>query len=52
VPPKYKESYIVSFADKYPSSREFISEYKKRIEARRSKKDASRRGKDSPAAKP
>lgn len=52
VPPKYKESYIVSFADKYLSSREFISEYKKRIEARRSKKDASRRGKDSPAAKP
>ena len=37
VPPKYKESYIVSFADKYLSSREFISEYKKRIEARRSK---------------
>jgi len=37
VPPKYKESYIVSFADKYLSSREFISEYKKRIEKRRSK---------------
>ncbi len=52
VPPKYKESYIVSFTDKYLSSKEFISEYKKRIEARRSKKDASRRGKDSPAAKP
>ena len=37
VPPKYKESYVVSFADKYLSSREFISEYKKRIEKRRSK---------------
>ncbi len=37
VPPKYKESYIVSFADKYLSSKEFISEYKKRIDARRSK---------------
>lgn len=37
VPPKYKESYIVSFADKYLSSKEFISEYKKRIEKRRPK---------------
>lgn len=27
VPPKYKEAYIVSFADKYLSSREFINEY-------------------------
>jgi uncharacterized protein len=27
VPPKYKESYIVSFADKYLSSKEFINEY-------------------------
>ena len=31
VPPKYKEAYIVSFADKYLSSREFINEYKKKI---------------------
>jgi uncharacterized protein len=31
VPPKYKESYIVSFADKYLSSKEFLDEYKKRI---------------------
>jgi uncharacterized membrane protein/HD superfamily phosphodiesterase len=31
VPPKYKESFIVSFADKYLSSREFIDEYKKRL---------------------
>ena len=30
VPPKYKESFIVSFADKYLSSREFISEFRKR----------------------
>ena len=30
VPPKYKEAYIVSFADKYLSSREFLSEYKKK----------------------
>jgi uncharacterized membrane protein len=30
VPPKYKESFIVSFADKYLSSKEFISEHKKR----------------------
>lgn len=38
VPPKYKESYIVSFADKYLSSREFINEYKKRIHQRQGKK--------------
>ena len=30
VPPKYKESFIVSFADKYLSSKEFISEFKKK----------------------
>jgi uncharacterized membrane protein len=42
VPPKYKESYIVSFADKYLSSREFINEYKKRI-SRRQEKRAQRR---------
>jgi len=48
VPPKYKESYIVSFADKYLSSKEFISEYKKRIGARRSKIP---RGKHSSARK-
>ena len=30
VPPKYKESFIVSFADKYLSSKEFIVEFKKR----------------------
>jgi uncharacterized membrane protein len=29
IPPKYKESFIVSFADKYLSSKEFIDEYRK-----------------------
>jgi len=38
VPPKYKEAYIVSFADKYLSSREFINEYKKRINRNQGKK--------------
>lgn len=37
-PPKYRESYIVSFADKYLSSKEFISEYKKRIQQNSVKK--------------
>ncbi len=43
VPPKYKESYVVSFADKYLSSKEFVSEYKKRISQRRSDKADRRR---------
>ena len=34
VPPKYKESFIVSFADKYLSSKEFVSEFKKRRKVR------------------
>jgi uncharacterized membrane protein len=34
VPPKYKESFIVSFADKYLSSREFLSEFKRKTVAR------------------
>ena len=38
VPPKYKEAYIVSFADKYLSSREFIHEYKKRINRHQEKR--------------
>ncbi len=42
VPPKYKESYIVSFADKYLSSVEFIHEYKKRINRRQEKKSAKK----------
>ena len=33
-PPKYKESFIVSFADKYLSSKEFIVEFKKRRNSR------------------
>jgi uncharacterized protein len=42
VPPKYKESFIVSFADKYLSSKEFISEYRKRIDRRRSQRTSNR----------
>jgi uncharacterized membrane protein/HD superfamily phosphodiesterase len=38
VPPKYKEAYIVSFADKYLSSREFINDYKKRINRHQEKR--------------
>ena len=34
VPPKYKESFVVSFADKYLSSKEFIGEFKKNRERR------------------
>ncbi len=43
IPPKYKESYIVSFADKYLSSKEFINEYKKRINRYREKKAHKRK---------
>jgi uncharacterized membrane protein/HD superfamily phosphodiesterase len=43
IPPKYKESFIVSFADKYLASREFISVYKKRIDRRRSQRKYKRR---------
>ena len=28
VPPKYKESFIVSFADKYFASKEFVNKFK------------------------
>ncbi len=38
MPPKYKESFIVSFADKYLSSREFVDEFKKRINKRLNRK--------------
>jgi len=34
MPPRYKESFIVSFADKYLSSKEFVDEFKKRINKR------------------
>ncbi|MBU2649718.1 MAG: hypothetical protein KKA81_02180 [Bacteroidetes bacterium] len=30
-PPRYRESFVVTFADKYVSSREFINKYKKKI---------------------
>jgi len=43
VPPKYKESYIVSFADKYLSSREFINEYKKRLNERQERKTENKK---------
>lgn len=46
VPPKYKESYIVSFADKYLSSKEFIDEYKKRINWYQAKKARRRKEAD------
>jgi len=39
VVPKYKESFIVSFADKYLSSKEFIGEFKKRRKKRSLDKD-------------
>ena len=45
VPPKYKESFIVSFADKYLSSKEFISEFKKRRNQRQEHKAHKRRKK-------
>lgn len=46
VVPKYKESFIVSFADKYLSSKEFIGEFKKRRKHRHAQK-AYRRHKSS-----
>ena len=30
IPPKYQESFVVTFADKYVSSKEFIDEFKKK----------------------
>jgi uncharacterized membrane protein/HD superfamily phosphodiesterase len=35
VPPRYKESFVVSFADKYLSSKEYIDEFKKNRVRRR-----------------
>jgi len=43
VPPKYKESFIVSFADKYLSSKEFLDEYQKRTVRLRSGKTRKRK---------
>jgi uncharacterized protein len=48
VPPRYKESYIVSFADKYLSSKEFINEYKKKIQQNQMKKSQKRHKKNEP----
>jgi uncharacterized membrane protein/HD superfamily phosphodiesterase len=38
VPPKYKESFIVSFADKYLASKEFVNKFNQSKESRRIKK--------------
>ena len=38
VPPKYKESFIVSFADKYLASKEFVTKFKKSKRSRHIKK--------------
>jgi uncharacterized membrane protein len=38
VPPKYKESFIVSFADKYLASKEFVTKFNQSKESRRAKK--------------
>jgi uncharacterized membrane protein len=51
VPPKYKESFVVSFADKYLSSKEFVNEYKKRVQARRRSEKVNRR-KDNQDSQP
>jgi len=37
IPPRYKESFIVSFADKYLSSKEFLDEFRKKINQRLSR---------------
>lgn len=45
IPPKYQESFIVTFADKYISSREFIDEFKKRqVGKMRKRKEAKGKG--------
>jgi uncharacterized membrane protein/HD superfamily phosphodiesterase len=38
VPPKYKESFIVSFADKYLASKEFVNKFKQGKDRHRAKK--------------
>ncbi len=43
VPPRYKEAFIVSFADKYLSSREFVDEFKKRINKRLNRRVQSKK---------
>ncbi|MCX5850139.1 MAG: hypothetical protein NTW65_11920 [Deltaproteobacteria bacterium] len=38
VPPKYKESFIVSFADKYLASKEFVTKFKRNKNSQHAKK--------------
>ena len=45
--PRYKESFIVSFADKYLSSKEFIGEFKKRRSQKHAQKAYRRHNKPS-----
>lgn len=49
IPPKYKEAFVVSFADKYLSSKEFISEFNKKRRNKRHAHKALRRRKRSGA---
>jgi uncharacterized protein len=42
VPPKYKESFIVSFADKYLASKEFVNNFKRNKSLKRVKKQSDK----------
>lgn len=42
VPPKYKESFIVSFADKYLASKEFVNNFKRKKSLKRAKKQSDK----------
>ncbi len=43
VPPRYKESFIVTFADKYLSSKEFLDEFRKSRELKQGRKPRVKR---------
>jgi len=43
VPPKYKESFVVSFADKYLASKEFVTKFKQEKSLRTAKKPTKAR---------
>jgi uncharacterized membrane protein/HD superfamily phosphodiesterase len=44
IPPKYKESFIVSFADKYLASKEFVTKFKQtKIQIRKGKKPVAQK---------
>jgi uncharacterized membrane protein len=43
VPPKYKESFIVSFADKYLASKEFVTNFNRNKSIKRAKKQSDKR---------